>query len=266
MNKIGLIIPVYNLSWMTINLLESIKACSDLNSFHFIIVDNGSSLQEFEKVNNWLGENDVLFTDIRYFEPIGFVKAVNRGIEEVIKEGLDYFFVLNNDTIVTPGWDIALLQSLKKPNVAIVGPMTSPPDWRDLPGAKQLIRNKIPYARFKENMDSFAKNLDENFRGQEKKQEFLPFYCAGFNTHIVKRVGTLDEQFNMGLFDDDDYCHRIKEAGYKIILRQDVYVHHYHRSTWIQHDFDYFKLLDENRAIFIKKWGFDPWDRLKKNE
>ena len=252
---------------MTLNLFESIKACSNLKDFYFIIIDNGSTQEESDKVFDWLYEhfdngNNFYFS---YTEkPIGFVKAVNEGISEVLKKKLDYFFVLNNDTIVTKGWDLRLLESLKKEKVGIVGPVSSPPNWRELPGAQVMIDRKIRYNNIGNTIERWAHSLQLGLAGMELEVKFLAFYCAGFKTKMVRKIGKLDRRFNLGLFDDDDYCLRAQKAGWKFILRKDTYVHHYHRSTWIEHDFEYMKLLEENRKIFIKKHGFDPWKRVQK--
>jgi len=265
--RIGLIIPCYNLSWMTLNLFESIKACSNLEDFYFIVIDNGSILDESDRIFDWLCEhfdNESHFYFSYTEKPVGFIKAVNEGIDEVLKQKLNYFFVLNNDVIVTSGWDFRLLQSLKKDRVGIVGPISSPPNWRSLPGAKIMIEKKLRYLNIRETIERWANTLKTNLAGMEKEVDFLAFYCAGFRTKMVKEIGRLDEDFNLGLFDDDDYCLRAREAGWKLILRKDTYVHHYHRSTWIEHGADYMKMLEENRKIFIKKHGFDPWKRIEK--
>jgi len=262
MKKIGLIVPIYNLSWMTLNLFESIKACSKLEDFYFIVIDNGSTQEESDKVHGWLCDN-IKEDDGFYFSyvesPIGFVKAVNQGMDVVLEKDLDYFFVSNNDVLVTGEWDSRLLETLKKDKVGIVGGMTSPPDWRELPSAKVIIEKKLKYDALRNSMEGFAKPLRQHLDRLDKEVSFLAFYFAGFKTKLVKKIGKLDEIFNMGLFDDDDYCFRVLEAGFKIILRKDVYIHHYHRSTWLAHKLEYHKLLEENREIFIKKHGFDPW-------
>jgi len=265
--KIGLIVPIYNLSWMTINLFESIKACSNLKDFYFIVIDNGSTQEESDKVFLWLTdhfENGNNFYFSYTEKPVGFVKAVNEGIDEVLKQKLDYFFVLNNDTLVTKGWDLRLLKSLEKEEVGIVGPVSSPPNWRELPGAQVMIDRKLSYNNIKITIERWAYSLQLGLAGTEKEVKFLAFYCAGFKTKMVRKIGKLDTIFNLGLFDDDDYCIRALKGGWKFILRKDTYVHHYHRSTWIEHDYKYKKLLEENRKIFIKKHGFDPWKRVEK--
>ena len=232
-----------------------------------VIVDNGSSDKETKAVRDWLGEN--WDGDYKYSyspKPLGFVKAVNIGMQEC--KNLDYFIVMNNDTLVTHGWLERLIDTLKKDDVGLVGPVSSPPDWRELPMGKSFIEQKLKYKQISGSLNGFTKQLIQHFDGVEQGLDFIAFYCVGMKTKIVQEIGQLDEIYNLGLFDDDDYCHRIKQAGYKIVLRRDVYVHHYHNSTFLEkHGKEkYMELLEENRKIFKKKWGIDPWDRCKKPE
>ena len=43
---------------------------------------------------------------------------------------------------------------------------------------------------------------------------------------VINKVGLLDEQFFPGNFEDDDYCMRILEAKYKLVLSKDTFIHH----------------------------------------
>src|SRR3989344_1397691 len=266
MTTVAIIIPVYNLSWMTINLLDSIKSSSKIKNLLIIIIDNGSSNKETKKVNGFLEENSFSYKLYKTEKPLGFVKAINKGIDIILDLGIDYFFILNNDTIVTSYWDIKLLKTLKKKSVGIVGPMSSPEYWPSLQKAQKMINSKIEYFQIKDSLESFVSQLKEESNKSEKNTDFLEFFCVGIKTSLIKKIGKLDEAYNIGLFDDNDYCYRTIKAGYKIILRQDAYVHHYHRSTFTKNKFDYPKLLEENRQIFVKKHGFDAWiNRKEKN-
>jgi GT2 family glycosyltransferase len=266
MKIVPVIIPVYNLSWMTINLLISLKRCSFYEILP-IVVDNASEESEFNKVSTFVVDNFAKFHIVRNESNLGFVKAVNQGIDIVLKRKYPFFFILNNDTLVTSNWDKKLVESLSKCNVAIVGPMTSPPNWRDVPSSQNIIENKLGYGELRDGLENLSNNLELIFKDEEdgsaeKVVDFLAFYCVGIKTSVVRRIGKLDEIYDMGLFDDDDYCHNVLINGYEIILRRDTYVHHYHRSTWIFKGDDYKDLLEKNRKVFISKWGFDPWDRL----
>jgi GT2 family glycosyltransferase len=69
----------------------------------------------------------------------------------------------------------------------------------------------------------------------------------------------LDEAFSIGMFEDDDYALRIRQAGYRVVCAEDVFVHHYGSSSFKKLPKDqYVALFDRNKAIFERKWG-RPW-------
>jgi len=43
---------------------------------------------------------------------------------------------------------------------------------------------------------------------------------------VIDKVGLLDESFGLGFFEDDDYCNRIRQAGFRIGIADDVFIHH----------------------------------------
>ena len=261
--RLPIFIISYNLAWMTVNLLDSLKKCSFHEIFP-IVIDNGSNPNELIAIRRKLTKDFLgSYNLVENGSNLGFVKAVNQGMHMVAGSEFPYFFIFNNDTLVTKDWDKNLVESLEKEGTGIVGPMTSPPNWRDVPSAQIMIKNKLRYDQVASNLEVWSKGLRDNFSGMEKVIDFLAFYCVGFKSSMVRDIGILDEDYGMGLFDDDDYCLRALQKGYKIILRKDTYVHHYHRSTWIEKGDNYQKMLEENRQVFIKKHGFDPWDRIK---
>lgn len=45
----------------------------------------------------------------------------------------------------------------------------------------------------------------------------LTFFCAATRKDVVDQIGLLDERFEVGMFEDDDYALRIKQVGHKLI-------------------------------------------------
>lgn len=262
--RVGIIIPFINLSWMTISCIKSIVDNTPKEQFTLYLENNGSDLEETEKIIKYLHTIDIEYVHTVHSTNLGFVKATNSGIERATRDGCSSVVFLNNDTIVTPGWlsrMVEIQNSYLK--VGIVGPMTTPPSWRDMPKVKNIIKKKMGYEVLKPQVDGYADTLKANLSGKIKDQEFLAFYCVLISTKMIKDIGILSEDYDIGLFDDDDYCYRARKNGWRIILAQDTYVHHYNNSTFIDQNIDYHKQLEKNRQVFISKHGFDPWDRVK---
>ena len=86
-------------------------------------------------------------------------------------------------------------------------------------------------------------------------------------THEAQ-IGPLDEGFGLGLFEDDDYILRIREAGYRVVCAEDVLVHHFGESSFgkLVPTGEYGQILEENRDRFHAKWGVEwqPYGRRPK--
>ncbi|MCU0473902.1 MAG: glycosyltransferase family 2 protein [Bacteroidales bacterium] len=122
--KLSIIIVNWNGSNDTIECIESLFL-SEEKEFNLIIVDNGSSSEDYTNLfnyckekflnNNCLAGNEVkvkridnlnfanhVVTIIENEENLGFAIANNIGIEFSLKNGADKILLLNNDTLVTP--------------------------------------------------------------------------------------------------------------------------------------------------------------------
>jgi len=73
---------------------------------------------------------------------------------------------------------------------------------------------------------------------------------------VFETVGLLDQQFGSGLFEDDDYCCRVQEAGFSLVCADDVLVHHFGRGTFgdMIPTGEYMALFEANKQRFEDKW------------
>ena len=82
-------------------------------------------------------------------------------------------------------------------------------------------------------------------------------FCLLIRREVCEEIGPLDEQFGRGTFEDDDYCVRIRRAGYRLAIATDTYIHHF-GSVTNRLDAKYSQLLADNQRKFREKWGVDP--------
>ncbi|WP_437187875.1 glycosyltransferase [Planctomicrobium sp. SH668] len=246
-NKAGLtsiVIVTLNNWHLTHACLESIRLRTDL-PFELIVVDNGSTdgtvsfLQSSPDVT--LIQNDT---------NRGFPAAANQGI--AVAKG-DHVLLLNNDTLVTTGWLENLLAGLTShPEIGLVGPVSN-----NVSGPQQV---EVSYED-ETQLDGFAWDWGQQHRGQLVPTERLVGFCLLIKREVIDRVGLLDERFGLGNFEDDDYCRRAAQEGFRCAIVPNAFIHHVGSATFRATGVNFRSLLQENESKFNEKWrehSIDP--------
>ena len=249
MPKFSIIIPVCGNEKLTEDCLKSIVENS--SDFEVIIVDNGSTpVFKFPDGFSYyaIGPTDKI---IRNEKNLGFPVAVNQGIKAATGEVI---IILNNDTIVTPHWLELFEQHLK--TFDMVGPVSN-----NVSGPQ-----KIPFELkgLNPTVESFALDNSILKHGQNYPWHRLVFFCVAIKREVIDKVGLLDEQFSPGNFEDDDYCLRAIEAGFKLGIAEDVFIYHICSATHKSENIAYKQLLKTNLAKFMAKWPEWKYKRLQK--
>lgn len=226
--KTSIIIPVKDNAGLTENCLKSIK--ENTQDYEIIIVDNGSDTA-------YSGEGII----IRNEENLGFPKAVNQGIAAAKGE---IIVILNNDTIVTPNWIENLEAHFK--DYDMVGPVTN-----SISGPQKI---EAPEYTGNNQLYDFARSYNEQHKEESMPFHRLVFFCIAIKREVIDKVGLLDEQFTPGNFEDDDYCLRAIEAGFRLGIAQDVFIHHMGGATHKTLKIDFKMLMETNFDKFVMKW------------
>ncbi|MGH9847582.1 MAG: glycosyltransferase family 2 protein, partial [Blastocatellia bacterium] len=84
----------------------------------------------------------------------------------------------------------------------------------------------------------------------------LAMYCVAMRRAVFDRIGPLDEQFGIGMFEDDDYSMRVRRAGLRVVCAADVFVHHFGQASFgkLIESGAYHDLFEQNRHKFEVKW------------
>jgi O-antigen biosynthesis protein len=223
-NASDIIIPVYNQFPYTRALLESIYRYTD-TPFRIYLIDNAST-DETVDIHKIYTRN---ITVVRNRENRGWCGAINQGIEMGTNP---YVVFMNNDVEVSQGWLGNLVAFLSThPRIGAVGPLDSNPnDWQCVDRVREQIVAEIPFF-LTEDLHERNRILNYHFhRAGILIEGMLAFFCTAMKRRVVKEVGLLDESFQGG-GDDDDYCRRLRKAGYVLGLSLDTYVLHHSGLT-----------------------------------
>jgi hypothetical protein len=106
-------------------------------------------------------------------------------------------------------------------------------------------------------MEKFSLELARDNMGIGLDIRVGPLFCSLIPRAVWEKVGELDERFEVGMFEDDDYSHRLAKAGYRIVSAEDCFVHHFGQGAFskLAHE-RYQEIFDHNRRRFEEKWGF----------
>jgi len=239
--KTSIIIPVHNQLALTRLCIDSIRKHTRLGSYEIIAVDNGST----DGTAEWL-ERQPDVRVIRLADNAGFPAACNRGLAEARGDNL---LLLNNDTVVTPRWLDNLLDALHSDGrVGAVGPVTNAAAYHT--AIPILYQNLEEMWRFAE-----AHNRPDPAKREERVK--LIGFCLLLKREAFEKTGFLDERFAPGNFEDDDYCLRLRLAGYRLLLCRDTFIHHFGSASFRAWGHGAFAaLLGRNEEKFVAKWGF----------
>jgi len=87
--------------------------------------------------------------------------------------------------------------------------------------------------------------------------------CMYIAREVLKAVGYFDEAYDVGWgYNDKDYCRRVKRAGYKTVIAYNGFIEHGRPWFPFNQANTARPLLmevvqEENRTIYIEKWGSD---------
>ena len=234
--QLMIVIPVHNGLPLTQQCVETIRRYTD-TPHEILIVDNGST----DGTSDWCGRDHV--TSMRFDENRGFAAACNAGIRAALGE---YVIILNNDTVVSPGWAGRLLAHLDRDRmIGLVGSSTN--------YASSVQQIEAGYNDLDEYL-MFAKRIARDHAGQGEEVDRLVGVCLAARRQLFEEVGLFDERFGMGNYEDDDLCVRVRQRGYKLLWAKDVFIHHVGSQTFAAVQADYQALLTRNREILRRKW------------
>lgn len=174
----------------------------------------------------------------------GFTWGVNEGI----KAGTaPYIWLLNQDAIVLPGADTALIKRLESgPRVGIAGSMQLDPDDHD------IIRHGGTLVAFPAGQHKGGRLSLGHCRLPEK-QTWVNFASVMLKREMVQEIGLLDDRMFL-LYSDSDYCYWARYRGWEVWYEPDSKV--YHRLGKASKNVSQWQRKD--MQAFMDKWGITP--------
>lgn len=186
---------------VTHNQLDYLKQCVESVRLHtqdyqLYVWDNASD----RETQDWLGEqSDIIVTRSETNE--GFIIPNNR----LVKQGHNpYIILLNNDTVVLPDWDKAMIAFIQQTGAAQVGYVGG---WINEEGKGALF-------------------------GWGSGVHYIPGWCFTIPRAVYDEYGLFDEEnYSFAYCEDADFSFRLTEAGRQIHALHLDLVFHYENTT-----------------------------------
>lgn len=165
----------------------------------------------------------------------GFAAANNQAFAQAVGQNL---LLLNPDTEVVPGSIVTLLKFLDEhPRAGVVAPQLINSDGtvqrscRQFPTFLGMFYELLGMSRLFPDEKKFREYKMLDWNHDDQRQVDQPEgACLMVRRQVVDEVGTLDEGFFM-LFEEVDWCYRIKQRGWEIWFTPAARVlHHYGKS------------------------------------
>lgn len=246
--KIDVIIPNYNgFLLLKNNLPKVLDAFSSYKNSSIIIVDDGSSKEEFLKLKDYIDSEQkaikLKIKLIRNEKNLGFSSTVNRGAFESSAELLVF---LNSDVAPEKKFLEPILEDFEKDkNLFGVGCLDN-----SIEGDKVVLRGR--------GIGKWRRGFMIHYRGEINKRD--TFWVSG-GSSVVRRdlfvkLGGFDELYNPFYWEDIDLSYRAQKRGFNILFEDKSIVIHRHLEGTIKTNYSGFKVKTiayRNQFIFIWK-------------
>ena len=219
MDKVSIIIPVFNQLKMTINCLNDIMNTCEIKT-EIIVVDDGSTEPITKAIPKLFPQVKLLCNE----NNLGFALTVNKGIKAATH---DLILLLNNDIrLPNPRWLKVMVDSLNEYNLDMTAPAGGRMDshWNYQPGEA------------KKRGDRFA---------------YLVGWCLLVRRKVFDKIGLIPENFGKGFFEDVLFGYRAKKAGFKLDITENINVEHLYHATFKAQGYNLAKEYQEKRKIFL---------------
>jgi len=258
-----IVLAYNNLEETTAPCLESILEHTDLSRHELIVVDNASSdgtaeyLRQFQSKHPYVR---LCLNDVNK----GYAGGNNDGMR--LSNGR-ILVLLNNDTLVGPGWLEPLVEVLDKDSsVGMVGPVTN-----SAGNEQRVVLPDVTEGTFVSATASYLAQQSGIYSETEK----LGFFCVAIRRNVIDKIGMLDEAFGIGMFEDDDLCVRARKADYRLLIAEGSFVYHKGSVSFSKLGAEKYQgLFFKNLAYFFEKhniaWTYTDiaiaaWKRLKQD-
>jgi GT2 family glycosyltransferase len=220
--EVLVVVPVYGDIPATIDCLTALESSIDPGRHDVLVVnDCGPEVDAMERavLDRIAGWDHFRYE--RNAENLGFVGTCNRAVFELDSTDAD-ILLLNSDAVPTPGFLDELERVLQSdPRNGVVTARSNNATVASLPFRLTDPQAPRTFERTQETFDALSRFLPESY--------VVPVamgFCLLTRRALVREYGLFDEAFAPGYGEENDYCLRVGEAGYRSLIVNRALVFH----------------------------------------
>jgi GT2 family glycosyltransferase len=233
---------------------DFLRECLDVlpDNVNVFLIDNASDAEE--RISN-----AELFEGLqtkRLQKPLGYAAANNEGAR---MGSAPYILFLNDDCILQEGTIDRMVETLKNPQVGIVGAKLTFPATSTHPnrpagkvqhvGLALNIRGEVIHPLVGWSPDNPKTCVTREVWG-------VTGACLMTKRQVFNRLGGFEVSYGMGTYEDADYCLKVRSSGLKIILNAEARGSHYTGATAEKKQVAF--PLQFNSMTFKSRWLNSP--------
>lgn len=217
---VSIIIPSKDNPEILRRCIDSIYEFTRYENFEIIVVDNGSSPKNKERISMYLSEKNIRYIYGVY--SFNFSKMCNNGAAAA--KG-DYLLFLNDDIeIFQPQWLERMIGAAQQKHTGAVGAKLLYPETTIIQHAGISNIKEGPSHNFLRCDDSFPYHF--GFSHLDYNCIAVTAACLMVKKPVFYGVNGFNEKFPVA-YNDVDLCFRIYEAGYYNVQRNDAIAYHH---------------------------------------
>lgn len=252
MKKVDIIVPIYNAYEYTVECINSVIKYTDLDNNSLILIndkspDNAILPMLKEYISNKGLKNIILIDNDKN---LGFVGTVNVGM----KYSKNDVVLLNSDTEVTNNWlEKISACAYSDESIATITPFTNNGTICSIPNFG--VDNELPQNM---NLTQYANMVEKVSLKKYPDITTGVGFCMYIKRDVIDKIGYFDEEsFGKGYGEENDFCYRALDYGYRNVLCDDTFIYHKGTQSFTEsqkkRSEEHMEILKKRYPIYVQK-------------
>ena len=243
---VDIIIPIYNAYDDLTKCIDSVKKWTDLDKNRLILIDDCSPDERIKPYLKSIEDKNikVIFNEKNQ----GFSGNINLGMSQSEENDV---LLLNSDTVVTKKWLDKIVEcAYSDVSIATVTPLSNNATLCSVPNFCE--EDTIPEGF---TIDSFAELIETISLNMVPEIPVAHGFCMFVKREVIRKIGMFDaETFGRGYGEENDFCHRAEQIGYRHVMCDNTFIFHSGTSSFLSEEKK--RYIEEHDKILKERYPY----------